>query len=164
VGPGGVEALQLPVASVGRAAALLHERVADEANRGHTKITRFALGASSPTDPLAAALVRQVREYFESERRRFDLKLDWGNATPFRRKVWRALRRVAYGSIVTYGDLADGVDRPRAARAVGGALAANPLPLIVPCHRVLPSSGGPGGFSAEGGMAMKQRLLDFEKE
>jgi len=162
VGSGGVEVFQLPIASPRRAAVLFRERLAGDATVGHRRMGRYPWESSFPVDPSAAALVRQVREYFAGKRRRFDLKVDWTSATPFRRKVWRALGRVPCGSTLTYGDLAHGIGRPRAARAVGGAVAANPVPLIVPCHRVLPTGGGLGGFSGEGGVAMKQRLLDFE--
>ena len=83
--------------------------------------------------------------------------------TPFARKVLGACRKVPQGRTTTYRALAEQVGQPRAARAVGGVMAANPIPLIVPCHRVLRSDGGLGGFSGPGGNATKLRLLEHEK-
>ncbi len=80
----------------------------------------------------------------------------------FRRLVLETLRGVPFGETISYGALAERIGHPGAARAVGGALAANPVPLLVPCHRVLKSGGEIGGFSAPGGPAMKQRLLRHE--
>lgn len=87
--------------------------------------------------------------------------LDWGGASEFNRKVWRACARIGFGQTVTYGELAAAVSRPEAARAVGGAMRCNPLPLLVPCHRVLASGRNRlGGFS--GGLALKAWLLAHE--
>jgi len=83
--------------------------------------------------------------------------------TPFARKVLGACRKVPQGRTTTYRALAKQIGRPRAARAVGRVMAANPIPLIVPCHRVLRSDGGLGGFSGPGGTAAKLRLLEHEK-
>jgi len=82
--------------------------------------------------------------------------------SPFDRRVLAECRRIPYGETTTYRELASRVGRPRAARAVGGALRHNPVPLIVPCHRVLRSDGGLGGFSAPGGIDVKRRLLALE--
>jgi len=79
------------------------------------------------------------------------------------RKVLRACRNIPHGQTATYGALAARVGSPAAARAVGGAMAANPIPLIIPCHRVLRADGGLGGFSTTGGTATKQRLLQHER-
>ncbi len=91
-----------------------------------------------------------------------DVKLDLSGFSPFGAKVARALRRVPPGKVVTYGELARKAGKPGAARAVGSVMAANPLPLLVPCHRVLPTGGGLGGYSAKGGVALKARLLHGE--
>lgn len=93
---------------------------------------------------------------------RLDVRLSWTGMTPFRVAVSRTLRRVPRGRTVTYAELAARAGFPGAARGVGGAMAANPFPLLVPCHRVLPASGGLGGFSAPGGVATKRRLLALE--
>ncbi len=83
-------------------------------------------------------------------------------STPFQNEIISALRAVPYGDRTTYRDLANQVGRPGAARAVGQVMATNPVPLVVPCHRVLASGGGLGGFSAPTGTALKQQLLDME--
>lgn len=90
-----------------------------------------------------------------------DLPLDLSRAGPFERRVYDELRRVPPGTTVTYGELAERADHPGAARAVGRAVGANPLPVAIPCHRVL-AARGPGGFSAPGGLRTKARLLALE--
>jgi len=84
------------------------------------------------------------------------------DVTPFARDVLTALRSIRPGAVITYGGLAARIGRPDAARAVGGACARNPVPVIVPCHRVVPASGGVGSYSADGGAATKRRLLRLE--
>jgi len=111
------------------------------------------------TDAVLDEAQRQLREYFAGTRREFDLPLD-GRGTTFQRRVWDALREVGYGQTVTYGDLARAIGRPAAARAVGGALAVNPLPLVVPCHRVIGIGGDLRGFG--GGIARKRYLIESE--
>ena len=86
--------------------------------------------------------------------------LDLAGGTPFQRKVWDALRQIPSGQTESYGRLAAALGAPKAARAVGGACGANPIPLLIPCHRVVPSGGGLGGFSA--GLPWKRRLLALE--
>ena len=86
--------------------------------------------------------------------------LDLAGGTPFQRKVWDALRQIPAGQTESYGRLAAALGAPKAARAVGGACGANPIPLFIPCHRVVPSGGGLGGFSA--GLPWKRRLLALE--
>jgi O-6-methylguanine DNA methyltransferase len=86
--------------------------------------------------------------------------MDLAGAAPFRRLVWAALVRIPRGKTETYGQLAAALSRPKAARAVGGACGANPVPLLIPCHRVVAAGGGLGGFS--GGLAWKRKLLALE--
>jgi methylated-DNA-[protein]-cysteine S-methyltransferase len=123
-----------------------------------------ALAASCP--PVAAAVriagqaEREICEYVAGRRRTFSVPVDLEGLPPFHRTVSEALRRVAYGRTVTYGGLARRVGRPGAARAVGQAMARNPVPLLVPCHRVLAAGGRLGGFG--GGPDLKRRLLDLE--
>ncbi|MBQ3901612.1 MAG: MGMT family protein [Clostridia bacterium] len=78
------------------------------------------------------------------------------------KKVWRVLRRIPYGEVLTYGEVAEAAGSPRGARAVGGAVGRNPLIIVVPCHRVV-AKDGLGGFSGEGGLELKRKLLEIEK-
>ncbi|MEU6473495.1 methylated-DNA--[protein]-cysteine S-methyltransferase [Streptomyces massasporeus] len=115
----------------------------------------------APGSPLLAEAIRQVEAYFAGERRDFDLPLDWSLISGFNREVLRELASgVPYGQVVGYGDLAGRVGQPGAAQAVGTAMGANPLPVVVPCHRVVESGGGIGGFG--GGLDTKRRLLALE--
>ena len=104
--------------------------------------------------------VAELDEYFAGKRAGFDLALDLRQVTPFRRQVLEATVAVPCGQTVTYGELAERIGRPRAARAVGGAQATNPIPIIIPCHRVVGSDGSLTGYS--GGMAVKSALLRLE--
>lgn len=115
----------------------------------------------APASPLLAEAIRQVEAYFAGERRDFELPLDWSLISGFNRQVLRELESgVAYGAVVGYGDLARRVGQPGAAQAVGVAMGANPLPVVVPCHRVVESDGGIGGFG--GGLETKRKLLALE--
>ncbi|MFG3245947.1 methylated-DNA--[protein]-cysteine S-methyltransferase [Streptomyces sp. NPDC048187] len=115
----------------------------------------------APRSPLLAEAIRQVEAYFAGGRRDFDLPLDWSLISGFNRQVLRELAvGVPFGQVVGYGDLAGRVGRPDAAQAVGTAMGANPLPVVVPCHRVVESDGGIGGFG--GGVDTKRRLLALE--
>ena len=103
---------------------------------------------------------RQLDDYFEGKRKQFDLKLSPA-VTPFQGRVLQALQEVPYGETVTYGELARRIGQPNAARAVGMANARNPIPIVIPCHRVIGKSGKLTGFG--GGLDIKQRLLDLEQ-
>ncbi|WP_330340705.1 methylated-DNA--[protein]-cysteine S-methyltransferase [Streptomyces sp. NBC_00557] len=122
------------------------------------------LGAAPVEDPGAPVLaeaIRQLRAYFAGERHDFDLPLDWSLISGFNRQVLRELAAgVPYGTVVGYGDLAGRVGQPGGAQAVGAAMGANPLPVVVPCHRVVESDGGIGGFG--GGLETKRKLLALE--
>lgn len=115
---------------------------------------------ASSAHPVARAAAVQLAEYVGGERRRFDLPLDLSGLTPFRQKVLDACARIPFGETATYGELAAAVGSPGAARAVGGAMATNPVAVVVPCHRVLRAGGGLGGYA--GGLVMKERLLRLE--
>jgi methylated-DNA-[protein]-cysteine S-methyltransferase len=106
------------------------------------------------------AAVAQVQEYFDRRRRTFDLPLDLESATDFQREVYAELVRIPHGRVVTYGELAEAVGRAELARAVGQAVGANPLPILIPCHRVVAAEGRLGGFT--GGLAVKAALLRTE--
>jgi methylated-DNA-[protein]-cysteine S-methyltransferase len=115
----------------------------------------------APGSPLLAEAIRQVEAYFAGERHAFDLPLDWSLISGFNRQVLRELNSgVPFGSVVAYGDLAGRVGAPGAAQAVGVAMGSNPLPVVVPCHRVVESDGGIGGFG--GGLETKRKLLALE--
>jgi methylated-DNA-[protein]-cysteine S-methyltransferase len=115
----------------------------------------------APGSPLLAEAIRQVTAYFAGERRVFELPLDWSLVSGFNRQVLRELASgVPYGTVVGYGELAGRVGQPGAAQAVGMAMGANPLPVVVPCHRVVESGGGIGGFG--GGLETKRKLLALE--
>lgn len=122
------------------------------------------LGAEPVEDPGSALLsepIRQLEEYFAGRRRDFELPLDWSLISGFNRQVLRVLASsVPFGAVVGYGDLAGRVGQPGAAQAVGMAMGANPLPVVVPCHRVVESDGGIGGFG--GGLETKRKLLALE--
>ncbi|WP_405781678.1 methylated-DNA--[protein]-cysteine S-methyltransferase [Streptomyces sp. NBC_00859] len=115
----------------------------------------------APGSERLAEPVRQLAAYFAGGLRSFSLPLDWTLTSGFNRQVLRELASgVPYGSVVGYGDLAGRVGQPRAAQAVGVAMASNPLPVVVPCHRVVESNGGLGGFG--GGPETKRQLLALE--
>jgi methylated-DNA-[protein]-cysteine S-methyltransferase len=105
-------------------------------------------------------VVRRLRAYFEGHVVDFPDAVDFTGATDFQQEVWRAARLIPRGQTRSYAWLAGRIGRPGAARAVGQALGRNPLPVVVPCHRVLAAGGGLGGFS--GGLAMKRHLIDLE--
>ncbi len=107
-----------------------------------------------------SGLASCLRSYFRGGLVAFPDQLDLTLATPFEREVWVAARLIPYGETRSYRWIAGQIGRPRAARAVGQALSRNPLPIIVPCHRVITSEGGLGGFG--GGLEMKRRLLALE--
>lgn len=110
-------------------------------------------------------LQERIIAYFNGENVDFsvDPPILLDHATSFTRRVLNACRAIPFGQTRTYSNLADQVGSPGAARAVGGVMASNPIPLIVPCHRVLRTDGGLGGFSAPGGTAAKQRMLELER-
>lgn len=122
-------------------------------------IERHATGSRALVDERGLdGVVAQLLEYGAGERRRFDLDLDL-RGTPFQLAVWREMVRVPFGRTTTYGAIATRLERPGASRAVGLACGANPVPVVVPCHRVL-ARDGLGGFSA--GIEHKRRLLAHE--
>jgi methylated-DNA-[protein]-cysteine S-methyltransferase len=115
----------------------------------------------APASPLLAEAIHQVEAYFAGERHDFELPLDWSLISGFNRQVLRELASgVRFGQVVGYGDLAGRVGQPGAAQAVGVAMGSNPLPVVVPCHRVVESDGGIGGFG--GGLETKRKLLALE--
>jgi methylated-DNA-[protein]-cysteine S-methyltransferase len=114
-----------------------------------------------PDKDLFRELTTLFQGYFAGQRSSFPDNLDLSEATGFQRRVWEAARQIPYGETGSYGWIARKIGKPGAARAVGQALGKNPLPIIVPCHRVISSDGSLGGFS--GGLEMKRQLLALEK-
>jgi methylated-DNA-[protein]-cysteine S-methyltransferase len=108
-----------------------------------------------------AAAIEQLREYFRGERKTFSLRLS-PEGTAFQKAVWSELRNIPYGETISYKQLAERIGKPRAVRAVGAANGANPIPIIIPCHRVIGNDGHLTGFG--GGLPLKQRLLDLESQ
>jgi methylated-DNA-[protein]-cysteine S-methyltransferase len=107
------------------------------------------------------AIRRELDEYFDGRRQDFDLALDWTlSREGFRRRVLQACALIPFGATRTYKDMAIAAGSPTAFRAAGGALGSNPIPIVVPCHRVLASSGGLGGYT--GGLERKRLLLSIE--
>jgi methylated-DNA-[protein]-cysteine S-methyltransferase len=124
--------------------------------------TEWRLDAAWHSDPERfAAEIAQLREYFDGTRRVFDVPLAL-RGTPFQIKVWAALTDIPYGTTITYGELARRIGQPNAVRAVGAANGKNPVPIIVPCHRVIGSDGSLTGYG--GGVAIKAALLDHERQ
>ena len=127
------------------------------------KVSPRILEAPARLDPLR----RQLDEYFEGRRRKFELKLDWRLTRGFFQKILRETARVGYGKLATYKDVAEAAGSPRAVRAAGNALGSNPIPIVVPCHRIVRTGGKLGGYGGSlgpyiGGPDVKQRLLELE--
>jgi methylated-DNA-[protein]-cysteine S-methyltransferase len=111
-------------------------------------------------DNAFAAVRRQLEEYFAGERRVFDLPVA-PPGTPFQQRVWTELQRIGYGETISYAELAARIGRPTAIRAAGAANGANPVSIIIPCHRVIGSDGSLTGYG--GGLEAKRRLLELER-
>ena len=114
------------------------------------------LEAPARLDPVR----RELEEYFEGRRQTFQTPIDWRLTRGFFRKVLEATARIGYGQVSTYAEVADGAGSPRAVRAAGNGLGSNPMPVVVPCHRVLRTGGGLGGYT--GGLERKRFLLALE--
>ena len=126
---------------------------------GRWPLAAHAKAGGERADRHARRAERELRQYLSGRRRRFTVPLDLGGLPPFQRRVLAAARRIPYGKTATYGRLAARAGKPKAARAVGQAMARNPVPILVPCHRVV-AANGLGGFG--GGLVLKRRLLALE--
>lgn len=145
-----------PLLLIGGASGLARIAFAGE---GHDRV----LGTAGPVRPDTGELdeaARRIEEYFAGHRRTFDLPVDRGDLPPFRSRVLDALVRVPYGETLSYAGLAERAGNPRAVRAAASACATNPLPIVVPCHRIVPSGGGIGRYL--GGEPAKRTLLELE--
>ena len=129
------------------------DHVLDELAR---RVSPRVLRSARRLDPVR----RELEEYFDRRRRRFDVTVDWAMTGGFVRKVLRATARIPYGDVRSYREVAERAGNPRASRAAGNALGSNPIPIVVPCHRVVRSGGSLGGYT--GGVERKEFLLELE--
>lgn len=133
-------------------------------SQGLAEIVFGRLPEVLPQDPAAIELIdkviAQLDEYFRGQRREFDLPLDWNGMAEYQIEVLRACYAIPYGEVRTYAGLARETGRPKAARAVGNIMATNPIPIVIPCHRVIGSDGSLHGYG--GGLDVKARLLKME--
>ena len=121
------------------------------------------MGTHLSTSPVTDYAAMSLQRYYAGERVHLeDIPVDLSGLPPFRATILNAIRQIRYGEVWSYGRVAASCGIPRAARAVGGALAANPVPLIIPCHRIVGADGSLTGFSAAGGTATKRVLLEME--
>lgn len=119
---------------------------------------------AGPLPDSIAAVKRELERYFSGEPTSFeDVAIDFGDRQQFQLDLYAEARKIPWGETVTYGELANALDFPGGARGVGQAMGRNPVPIIMPCHRVLASGNALRGFSAPGGIATKQRLLELER-
>lgn len=124
-------------------------------------IPLWALSAPSATQhPVLDKTIDQLEAYFSGRRRTFDIPLDTSLGTPFQQTVWQALQKLPFGQTTSYIDIARSIERPKAVRAVGGAVGKNPIGIIIPCHRVLGRDGSMTGYT--GGLDRKVALLKLE--
>lgn len=112
--------------------------------------------------PLLNDVIEQLKAYFQGRCKAFDITIDWQRFTPFQEAVLRQTLAIPYGQVKTYAQIACAIGKPRAARAVGQVEAHNPIPIIIPCHRVIGSDGSLHGYGAPGGLHTKARLLELE--
>jgi methylated-DNA-[protein]-cysteine S-methyltransferase len=148
----GLVSIQLPEETAEATRARLWERITLPDDGGST----------TPPASVKAAIERIIAHLTGKDAGLDSIKLDLEDVPPFHRKVYEAARRITRGEIRSYGDLAGDAGSPQGARAVGQAMAKNPLPIVVPCHRVIAAGGKPGGFTSPGGLDTKARLLAIE--
>jgi methylated-DNA-[protein]-cysteine S-methyltransferase len=122
-------------------------------------LSRPCPGERRDTNSTLLAACHQLRDYFDGNLRQFDVDLDM-QGTDFQKRVWRRLETIPYGAVRSYAQIATEVGSPKAVRAVGAANGANPIPIVIPCHRVIGSSGKLVGYG--GGLPLKKRLLEIE--
>ena len=134
-------------------------------NKGLTAIDMKATNSKLATKPdgraqeILAETRKQLTQYFAGDRKKFDIPLDL-RGTPFQVKAWKTLTRIPFGKTISYGEQAKAMRNGKAFRAVGSANGKNPIPIVVPCHRVIASDGGLGGYSL--GLKMKRQLMKLE--
>jgi methylated-DNA-[protein]-cysteine S-methyltransferase len=136
--------------------AFPEEDVDDALERLSRRVSPRIIESPAPLDPIR----RELDEYFSGRRRRFDARIDWSLAGPFARRVLDITSQIPYGGVLSYAEVAAEAGSPRGHRAAGNALGANPVPIVVPCHRVLRTGGSLGGYG--GGLERKRFLLELE--
>ena len=138
-------------------AGALTVRATDEA------ITNITFEVSPETNPnkMTQKACSELGEYFKGRRMSFDLPIKT-SGTDFQQQVWRELLKIPAGKTISYGQIAKNIGRPKAARAVGGAVGSNPIAIVIPCHRVMATSGAITGYTGGEGIKTKKRLLDME--
>ena len=119
----------------------------------------YKVGKKKEKHPRLEGVIAQLEEYFVGKRKKFLIPVDL-DGTEFQATVWRELMKIPYGKVVSYADIAQGVGKPTAVRAVGNANGKNPIPIVIPCHRVVKSDGQLGGYTA--GVDRKKKLLELE--
>ena len=134
----------------------------DKAITGVNLVKNVPFEKKTSTNPLIVEACTQLDEYFAGKRRTFDLPLSPKGGTPFQQTVWKQLQEIPYGKTISYSQLAQAINRPKACRAVGSANGKNPVSIIIPCHRVIAADGGIGGYT--GGLDIKIQLLELEKK
>lgn len=132
----------------------------DEDPNSHAGLTRAQFRTDDDSDRFLDRVQRQLVDYFDGRRQSFDIALD-PVGTPFQKSVWKVLSTIPYGTTISYADQARALGDARKARAVGGANGRNPIPIVVPCHRVIGSDGSLTGFAV--GTPIKKFLLDLER-
>jgi methylated-DNA-[protein]-cysteine S-methyltransferase len=136
-------------------------KVLVETGRGEViRRIRFDLSGDVPPRPSRSPAARLIGRYLSGEKVPLDLEVDLADESSFRRRVYESVIKIPYGEIRTYGEIAAQAGCPKGARAVGQAMAVNPIPLVIPCHRVLSANGKTGGFSS--GIELKRYLLRLE--
>jgi len=135
-------------------------RYIDLHKRSVEDMSRLLRGTITPDDRHNETVLAQLHEYLEGKRRTFDVPLDL-RGTPFQQAVWNQLLRIPYGETRSYSEVAASIGRPTALRAVGRAVGANPVSIVIPCHRVIGKDGSLVGYG--GGLPLKERLLALEQ-
>lgn len=140
--------------------AARHGRLAGLWFVGQRHLPDMTSWANASAEPVLQSARQQLDEYFAGQRQHFDLPLDLSSGSPFQQAVWQALLAIPFGASSSYGAVSAVIGRPRAVRAVGGAIGRNPLGIVVPCHRVIGADGSLTGYA--GGLDRKTALLRLE--
>jgi len=151
------------MAAIARGGALVGTLLPDRSERCLMRTVAARWPGARQARNLLPRLAREIADYTAGRAARFTVPISLSDRTEFQQRVLAACRRIPAGQVLTYGQLARRAGHPGAARAVGRTLAANPIPLVIPCHRVVATGGSLGGFSAAGGLDLKRRMLEHER-